>query len=104
MIDGIIESAKDLKMLDFLKQINHIKQYAKTKIKFIIKYARKYLLFIHPKQVFGILMNINVKQLKRPICSAISTNLLCQIFTKPSLHLMAKTILGIRIIIAIIRP
>lgn len=48
-----------------------------------------------PSQVPGTLKTINPKQPTLPICSIISTALLFQLFSKPSLHLTAKTMFGI---------
>ena len=48
-----------------------------------------------PSQVPGTLKTINPKQPTLPIYSIISTALLFQLFSKPSLHLTAKTMFGI---------
>ena len=49
----------------------------------------------HPNQVPGILIIMNPKQPNLPICSMHSTYLLFHLLLKPSLHLIANTILGI---------
>lgn len=66
-IDGIIDSANALKMLSFLKQIIHIKQYKVTRTISPAMYIMNALSFHHPKQVLGIFININPKQLNLPI-------------------------------------
>ena len=58
----------------------------------------------HPNQVPGILIIIKPKQPNLPICSATSINLLLHLFSKPSLHLIAKIILGIIMTAIIISP
>lgn len=49
----------------------------------------------HPNQVPGILIIMNPKQPNLPTCSMHSTYLLFHLLLKPSLHLIANTILGI---------
>lgn len=58
----------------------------------------------HPNHVPGMLIIIKPKQQNLPICSATSINLLFHLFSKPSLHLIAKIILGIIMTAIIISP
>ena len=58
----------------------------------------------HPNHVPGMLIIIKPKQPNLPICSATSINLLLHLFSKPSLHLIAKIILGIIMTAIIISP
>ena len=58
----------------------------------------------HPNYVPGMLIIIKPKQPNLPICSATSINLLLHLFSKPSLHLIAKIILGIIMTAIIISP
>ena len=102
--DGIIDSARALKMPLFLKQAAQIIQYTAASTALTTRYTAIISLDCHPKQVPGISTIINKKQLKRPMCSKISTNLFFHRFSKPSLHLTANTILGTSITATNIRP
>lgn len=96
--DGMIDSASALKMLLFLKQTAQITQYTAASTALTIRYSAIVSLDCQPKQVPGMSTIINKKQLKRPICSKISTILFFHRFSKPFLHLTANTMFGIRII------
>lgn len=96
-IDGIIANDKDLKILFCLKQIAQIEQYDRTRILLIIIYIENAVLLIKPNDKYFILIIINIKEPKRPICSNVSIVLLLYLLIKPSLHFMANIMLGIMI-------
>lgn len=102
--EGITDSASALNMLLFLKQITQIAQYNTTNIVSTIRYMANASSDHHPNHVPGMLIIINPKQPNLPICSVTSTNLLLHLFSNPSLHLIAKIILGIIITAIIISP
>ena len=102
--EGITDSASALNMLLFLKQIIQIAQYNTTNIVSTIRYMANVSSDHHPNHVPGMLIIIKPKQPNLPICSATSTNLLLHLFSNPSLHLIAKIILGIIITAIIISP
>ena len=91
-------------MLLFLKQIIQIAQYNTTNIVSTIRYMANASSDHHPNHVPGMLIIIKPKQPNLPICSATSINLLLHLFSKPSLHLIAKIILGIIMTAIIISP
>jgi hypothetical protein len=102
--EGITDSASALNMLLFLKQIVQIAQYNTTNIVSTIRYMANASSDHHPNHVPGMLIIIKPKQPNLPICSATSINLLLHLFSKPSLHLIAKIILGIIMTAIIISP
>ena len=102
--EGITDSASALNMLLFLKQIIQIAQYNTTNIVSTIRYMANASSDHHPNHVPGMLIIIKPKQPSLPICSATSINLLLHLFSKPSLHLIAKIILGIIMTAIIISP
>ena len=102
--EGITDSASALNMLLFLKQIIQIAQYNTTNIVSTIRYMANASSDHHPNHVPGMLIIIKPKQPNLPICSATSINLLLHLFSKPSLHLIAKIILGIIMTAIIISP
>ena len=102
--EGITDSASALNMLLFLKQIIQIAQYNTTNIVSTIRYMANASSDHHPNHVPGMLIIIEPKQPNLPICSATSINLLLHLFSKPSLHLIAKIILGIIMTAIIISP
>lgn len=96
-IDGIIANDNDLKILFCLKQIAQIEQYDRIRILFIIMYIENAVSLIKPNDKYFILIIINIKEPKRPICSNVSIVLLSYLLIKPSLHFMANIMLGIMI-------
>ena len=69
-----------------------------------IRYSAKASSDHHPNQVPGILIIINPKQPNLPTCSITSTYLFFHLMSKPSLHLIANIILGIKMMTIKISP
>lgn len=102
--DGITDSDSARNRLFLRKHTAQIMQYAAVITVLAIRYTAKALSDQKPIAVYGIFIIIVAKQPYLPICSKVSTALLLHVFTKPSLHFMAKIMLGIIITAIKARP